>query len=199
MTTIEALFDLYEALGGDADEISTLETIPELLEEISEIAGSTIELPGVTASDNGDVLTVVGGKWAKAASGLPEVYPNDNGKVLTVVDGEWAKASTSDSTTKSFTKAGLTGTVKRYGDVATIEICTKEGTITSKSASLGFTVPNNLMYISGASPKIPLYQDGTQVGYFTLTPSGTTTTISVTVSSPVSADNSPVYANFTTL
>lgn len=199
MTTIEALFDLYEALGGDVDEVSTLNTIPEVLEEISEIAGSTIELPGVTESDNGDVLTVVDGKWAKAASGLPVAYPNDNGKVLTVVGGKWAKASTADSTTKSFTKAGLTGTVKRYGDVSTIEICTKEGTITSKSGSLGFSVPDNLMYILGVSPKIPLYQDGTQVGYFTLTPSGTTTTISVTVSSPVSADSSPVYANFTTL
>lgn len=36
MTTIDALFDLYDALGGDVDEISTLSTIPELLEEISE-------------------------------------------------------------------------------------------------------------------------------------------------------------------
>ena len=199
MTTIEALFDLYEALGGDADEISTLETIPELLEEISELAGSTIELPGVSASDNGDVLTVVGGKWAKAASGLPVAYPNDNGKVLAVVGGKWAKASVPDSTTESFTKAGLTGTVKTYGNVSTIEIFTKGGTITSKSESLGFSVPDNLLYMDGVSPKIPLYQNGTQVGYFVLTPGGIATTISVTVDSPVSAGTSPVYANFTTL
>lgn len=198
MTTIEALFDLYEALGGDVDEISTLETIPEVLEEISELAGSTIELPGVSASDNGDVLTVVGGKWAKAASGLPKVYPNDNGKVLTVVGGKWA-ASEIASTTKSFTKAGLTGTIKTYGNVSTIEIFTRTGTITSKSESLGFNVPANLMYISGTSPRIPLYQNGTQVGYFTLTPGTIATTISVTVDSPVSADSSTVYANFTTL
>jgi len=199
MTTIEALFDLYEALGGDADEISTLQTIPEVLEEISEVAGSTIELPGVSASDNGDVLTVVGGKWAKAASELPVAYPNDNGKVLTVVGGKWAKAASGpDSTTKSFTKAGLTGTVKTYGNVSTIEIYTRGGTITSTSASLGFSVPANLMYMDGISPKIPLYQDGTQVGYFVLTP-GATTTISVTVSSPVSTESGAVYANFTTL
>ena len=197
MTTIEALFDLYEALGGDVDEISTLETIPELLEEISEVAGSTIELPGVSASDNGKVLAVVGCKWAKAASELPKVYPNDNGKVLTVVGGKWA-ASTPDSTTKSFTKAGLTGTVKTYGNVSTIEINTFRGTITSKSESLGFSVPNSLMYVSGSSPKIPLYKNEKQVGFFVLMP-GATTTISVTVSSTVSADNSRVYANFTTL
>lgn len=36
MTTIEALFDVYDALGGDVDEISSLATIPEVLEEISE-------------------------------------------------------------------------------------------------------------------------------------------------------------------
>jgi len=198
MTTIEALFDLYEALGGDADEISTLQTIPEVLEEISEVAGSTIELPGVSASDNGDVLTVVGGKWAKAASELPVVYPNDNGKVLAVVGGKWEAANAPDSTTKSFTKAGLTGTVKTYGNVSTIEIYTRGGTITSTSASLGFNVPANLMYVSGVSPRIPLYQAGTEVGYFTLS-GGATTTISVTVSSPVSTDKNPVYANFTTL
>lgn len=174
MTTIEALFDLYEALGGDADEISTLQTIPEVLEEISEVAGSTIELPGVSASDNGDVLTVVDGKWAKAEASAPAL------------------------TTKSFTKAGLSGTVKTYGNVSTIEINTYRGTITSKSESLGFSVPDNLMYMNGASPRIPLYQDGTQVGYFVLMP-GATTTISVTVNSSVSADNKAVYANFTTL
>ena len=174
MTTIEALFDLYQALGGDVDEISTLETIPEVLEEISEIAGSTIELPGVSASDNGDVLTVVDGKWAKAEASAPAL------------------------TTKSFTKAGLSGTVKTYGNVSTIEIYTYRGTITSASESLGFNVPNNLMYTSGGSPQIPLYQKGTQVGYFILKP-GETTTISVTVSSPVSTESGAVYANFTTL
>lgn len=174
MTTIEALFDLYEALGGDVDEISTLQTIPEVLEEISEVAGSTIELPGVSASDNGKVLTVVDGKWAKAEASAPT------------------------STTKSFTKAGLSGTVKTYGNVSTIEINTYRGTITSVSESLGFSVPNNLMYTNGTSPKIPLYQGEKQVGYFVLKP-GATTTISVTVDSPVSADTSAVYANFTTL
>lgn len=172
MTTIEALFDLYEALGGDVDEISTLETIPELLEEISEVAGSTIELPGVTASDNGDVLTVVDGKWAKA------------------------EASTPAYTSTNFSKAGLSGKVVTYGKVSTIEIATFSGTITSTSESLGFSVPNNLLYLSGKSPKIPLYQDGTQVGYFTLSGNA----ISVVVDEPVTPTMvNMVYANFTTL
>lgn len=55
------------------------------------------ELPAVTATDNGDVLTVVSGEWAKAAapSGLPAVTASDNGNVLTVVEGSWAKAAPS--------------------------------------------------------------------------------------------------------
>lgn len=58
-------------------------------------AEPTAELPAVTATDNGDVLTVVEGSWAKAepASQLPAVTASDNGDVLTVVSGEWAKAA----------------------------------------------------------------------------------------------------------
>ena len=52
------------------------------------------QLPAVTGSDNGDVLAVVDGEWAKAEppSGLPAVTGDDNGDVLTVVEGAWAKA-----------------------------------------------------------------------------------------------------------
>lgn len=47
-------------------------------------------LPNTTSADNGKVLTVKGGKWAKAVpSGLPAVTAKDNGKVLMVVDGKW--------------------------------------------------------------------------------------------------------------
>lgn len=52
------------------------------------------ELPAVTTSDNGKVLTVASGKWNKAAvpAELPAVATSDNGKVLGVVNGQWAKA-----------------------------------------------------------------------------------------------------------
>lgn len=58
-------------------------------------AEPTAELPAVTATDNGDILTVVEGSWAKAepASQLPAVTVSDNGNVLTVVEGAWAKAA----------------------------------------------------------------------------------------------------------
>lgn len=97
MTTIDALKNLYVELGGNLEDVENINFIPKMIDALSEIAGSTIELPGVTAEDNGDVLTVVEGKWAKAAAGggssLPEVTADDNGDVLTVVEGEWAKAT----------------------------------------------------------------------------------------------------------
>lgn len=53
------------------------------------------ELPEVSASDNGAVLKVSGGKWAKGAETveLPAVTSSDEGKVLTVnAQGEWVAA-----------------------------------------------------------------------------------------------------------
>lgn len=171
MTTIEALFDLYEALGGDVDSISTLETIPELLEEISEIAGSTIELPGVTASDNGDVLTVVDGKWAKA------------------------EASTPTSTSESFSAKGLTGTIKTYGNVSEIKVNTTSGTITSGNGMISSSVPENLL-----DQKITLYHDGASIGYFKLISMGSTgTTVYVSVDETEATSAKPVYTNLITL
>ena len=51
-----------------------------------------VELPAVTSADNGDVLTVVSGAWAKAdiPSQLPAVTGADNGKLLGVSSGVWS-------------------------------------------------------------------------------------------------------------
>ena len=51
------------------------------------------DLPAVTSDDNGDVLTVVSGAWAKAdpPTGLPAVSGTDNGKLLGVAEGAWTK------------------------------------------------------------------------------------------------------------
>lgn len=91
-TTIKALQNLYVALGGDADDVADVTLIPDMINAIATVAASTIELPAVTTSDNGDVLTVVSGKWAKAdvPTELPAVTATDNGSVLKVVDGVWA-------------------------------------------------------------------------------------------------------------
>ena len=94
-TTVVALKALYVALGGDADDVADITLIPDMINAIAAIAGSTVELPKVSKSDNGDVLTVANGKWAKGEipSQLPAVTAENNGQVLKVVDGAWAVAN----------------------------------------------------------------------------------------------------------
>lgn len=74
-TTVKSLQDVYVALGGELTDtyedidggvaVSDYTTIPDVIEAIAQIAGSSIELPAVSAADNGDILRVVNGKWAK--------------------------------------------------------------------------------------------------------------------------------------
>ena len=70
--TIDALRNLYVALGGTAADVADLVIIPDLINAIATqaatvtTAATTAELPKVTSSDNGKVLSVVSGKWAKA-------------------------------------------------------------------------------------------------------------------------------------
>ena len=92
MTNVEALKALYKALGGDESDVAEITTTADMIAAIATVAAGTLELPAVTSSDNGDVLTVVSGKWAKAdvPTELPAVTADDNGKVLKVVDGVWA-------------------------------------------------------------------------------------------------------------
>ena len=116
MTTINALKNLYVELGGNLEDVENITIIPEMINALSEIAGSTIELPAVSSTDNGDVLTVVSGKWAKAVlpspePELPEVTAADNGKVLAVVNGAWAESKESvlvykATTTGDFSESG---------------------------------------------------------------------------------------------
>lgn len=76
--------------------VDLYDRMADALESISgNYAGAT--LPEVTNDDNGDVLAVVSGAWAKSAapSSLPAVTSDDNGDVLTVVEGAWAKAAPS--------------------------------------------------------------------------------------------------------
>lgn len=89
MTTIEALGVLYTALGGSADDYN-VDTIPEAIALIATVA-TPAELPAVTTSNNGQILTVVSGKWeaANAPTELPTVSATDNGSVLKVIEGAW--------------------------------------------------------------------------------------------------------------
>lgn len=68
MTTVEALKEIYAAMGGTADNVSEIDTIPEMLSAIATLvsSGATNELPTVTADDNGKTLKVVNGEWTAA-------------------------------------------------------------------------------------------------------------------------------------
>jgi len=67
---ITALQGLYVVLGGDADDVANITTIPDMINAIATVATGVVgaTLPAVTAEDNGKVLTVVDGAWAAAES-----------------------------------------------------------------------------------------------------------------------------------
>lgn len=68
--TIQALQNLYVALGGNAADVADIVIIPDMINAIAtqaatiKTAATTSELPAVTASNNGSVLKVADGKWA---------------------------------------------------------------------------------------------------------------------------------------
>lgn len=75
--TITALQNLYVALGGTRADVADIVLIPDMVNAIATQATTVVaaanakELPTVSAeTDNGKVLTVVEGAWAKA--NLPE-------------------------------------------------------------------------------------------------------------------------------
>lgn len=63
--TVKALKAIYVALGGNANDVKNITLIPDMLNKIATVAATATaaELPRVTSSNNGQVLTVDGGKW----------------------------------------------------------------------------------------------------------------------------------------
>ena len=63
--TVKALKAIYVALGGNANDVKNITLIPDMLNKIATVAATATaaELPKVTSSNNGQVLTVDGGKW----------------------------------------------------------------------------------------------------------------------------------------
>ena len=89
-TTVDALKDVYTELGGSAATVASMQTDAEVIEALSALVGSTIELPAVTSDDNGKVLKVIEGAWNKGTDeSLPSVISTDAGKAL-IVDSEGA-------------------------------------------------------------------------------------------------------------
>ena len=101
-TNVQALKNLYAALGGSESNVADLNTNAEIINAIASLLseGDFGILPTVSASDNGKVLTVSNGEWTAETpeEELPTVSASDNGKVLTVVEGDWAAASIPETT-----------------------------------------------------------------------------------------------------
>lgn len=72
MTNVEALKALYTAFGGSSGTVANMTTSADVINALASIVPTAIapELPKVTSSNNGQVLTVDGGKWK--AKALPE-------------------------------------------------------------------------------------------------------------------------------
>ena len=76
-------------------------TIADVLDD-AEISGG---LPEVTSDDNGDILKVVEGAWAKGdpPAGLPAVTTSDKFKGMRVISsGQWEKSNTVAVITKDY-------------------------------------------------------------------------------------------------
>ena len=98
VTIADALCGTESPAYGGGDMLRhALGRIADYLEDNPVATGDS--LPKVTASDNGDVLLVSGGKWAKGTLNkeLPTVTAENNGQVLTVVEGVWAAAAPATS------------------------------------------------------------------------------------------------------
>lgn len=72
MTNVEALKALYVAFGGSSSTVANMTTSADVINALALIVPTAIapELPKVTSSNNGQVLTVDGGKWK--AKALPD-------------------------------------------------------------------------------------------------------------------------------
>jgi len=141
INTIEALQGLYVALGGELSDVANVTIIPEMLTAISTVAAAAAsELPAVKTADNGKLLTVVSGKWAKAdaPTELPAVTGDDNDKVLTVVNGAWDKAAASGSENFVVTFSGSNG-----------ETCDKTLSEVLTAINNGYTIIADISGVTG--------------------------------------------------
>lgn len=65
MGNVEALKNLYVAMGGAAEDVENLVLNAEVINALAAVAATVAAgiLPAVTDADDGKVLTVVDGKW----------------------------------------------------------------------------------------------------------------------------------------
>ena len=155
-TTVQALKALYVKIGGSLTDtyddiangatVADYATIPDMIDVIAEVAesGGGSSLPSVSATDNGDVLTVVDGAWSKAPvpAELPETTSSDNGDVLKVVNGEWEKAAESATSGMIVTFTASGGTYSADKTLSEItEAWTSTKNVIGYNSETGYVLP----------------------------------------------------------
>ena len=155
-TTVQALQALYVKLGGSLTDtyddiangatVADYATIPDMVDAIAEVteSGGDSSLPSVSATDNGNVLTVVDGAWSKAPvpAELPETTSSDNGDVLKVVNGEWEKAAESATSGMIVTFTASGGTYSADKTLSEItEAWTSTKNVIGYNSETGYVLP----------------------------------------------------------
>ena len=134
-------------LWGDEREAIPTTRLEEMILKIADAQPSGNVLPAVTADDNGDVLTVVEGAWAKATpSGGDDQYPSYD-IVFAFDANEWTMIA------KKGTRADVMSIAQRGGFVRTMV----EETVVP-------TGETKTVYISGLQCEIRV--DGNDIGIF---------------------------------
>lgn len=149
-TTVQALQALYVKLGGSLTDtydniaggatVADYATIPDMVDALTKVA----PLPSVSATDNGDVLTVVNGTWSKAPipAELPATTSDDNGDVLKVVNGEWEKAAESATSGMIVTFTASGGTYSADKTLSEItEAFTSTKNVIGYNSETGYVLP----------------------------------------------------------
>lgn len=92
---LEKLKKFYVTNGGDAADVAGIKSLGDMIDALCNIEFDS-ELPTVTGTDNGKILAVVEGAWAK--SSLPDFTPFEVDGTVTV-DGTTYKATITTTTT----------------------------------------------------------------------------------------------------
>lgn len=77
MTTVTELKELYVKLGGKLSDVKDITTDAEMIDYIAK-TNLGVELPAVTASDNGKALTVAEGAWSAGGVTVKKVTVSAN-------------------------------------------------------------------------------------------------------------------------
>lgn len=111
MLLVDALKEVYKALGGSADDVANMSQNADVIAAIATKAGAG--LPAVSATDNGDVLTVVDGAWGKAK-------PSEAIKIITLPSNSLPAGVTYETILEDYNNGVLSAIVDKANGANTV-------------------------------------------------------------------------------